>query len=212
MDSELTTAKERLKFFIRQKNMTIQDFCNRLDVSPTYVNNFRKGFGHDVEDKVTTLWPDLNLRWLMFGEGEMYVVSDRQKVGVEVPLLPVVARAGSLSEWSDGVTMAECERVVSPVRGVDFAIRINGDSMTPDYPSGSIAYIKKVNEASFIEWGSTYALDTHNGTVVKKLMPSISDDDAVRCVSINTDYPPFEIKKKEIIGFYKVVARIIIDA
>lgn len=67
---------------------------------------------------------------------------------------------------------SDCERVISPIKGADFAITVAGDSMAPEYPEGAKILIKKINEEAFIEWGKVYVLDTCNGTVVKKLMPS----------------------------------------
>ena len=53
-------------------------------------------------------------------------------------LLPMSAAGGTLSGFSsEGTRLSDCERVVSPIAEVDFAITVYGDSMSPDYPSGS---------------------------------------------------------------------------
>ena len=76
----------------------------------------------------------------------------------------------------------------------------------PEFPSGSQVLIKKINERAFIDWGRTYVLDTCNGTVIKKLMPSDSGDSAlVKCVSINPAYPPFEVNLHDVYGIYRVM-------
>lgn len=49
-------------------------------------------------------------------------------------------------------------------------------------------------------------MDTCNGTVIKKLMPSDSGDSAlVKCVSINPAYPPFEVNLHDVYGIYRVM-------
>lgn len=123
-----------------------------------------------------------------------------------VPLLPISAQGGSLNDFLVSVKEFECERIISPIKGIDFAITVSGESMAPEYPNGSQVLAKKVNEAAFIEWGEVYVLDTCNGTVIKKLLKS-DNPDCVICTSINPDpsFAPFEICKKDIYGVYRVL-------
>ena len=46
-----------------------------------------------------------------------------------VPVLPLGARAGTIQDWSDAVHDYDCERIVSPIRGAEFAAQVTGDSM-----------------------------------------------------------------------------------
>ena len=122
----------------------------------------------------------------------------------QIPLLPIEARGGSLNDYSVGIMSYECERVVSPVKGADFAIQVTGDSMSPDYPSGSHVVIKKVDESIFIEWGKVYVLDTANGIVIKRIEPT-DDDEVIQCVSLNPKYAPYKIRKEYIYGWYSIL-------
>lgn len=98
----------------------------------------------------------------------------------------------------------DCEKVLSPIKGVDYAMTVSGDSMSPEYPSGCQILIKKINERAFIDWGKVFVLDTVNGTIIKKLMPT-SDPDKVLCVSINPNYPSFEVCLEHVTGVYRVL-------
>ena len=122
----------------------------------------------------------------------------------QIPLLPIEARGGSLNDYSVGIMSYECERVVSPVKGADFAIQVTGDSMSPDYPSGCHVFIKKVDESIFIEWGKVYVLDTANGIVIKRIEPT-DDDEVIQCVSLNPKYAPYKIKMEYIYGWYSIL-------
>lgn len=121
-----------------------------------------------------------------------------------VPLLPIAAQGGSLNDFVVSVKENDCERVVSPIRGADFAMPVAGDSMAPEYPAGSQIFIKKINERAFIDWGKVYVLDTCNGSVIKRVFPA-DDSGKVKCVSINPDYPPFEVAYEDIYGMYRVL-------
>ena len=122
-----------------------------------------------------------------------------------VPLLPIFAQAGHLTGWSEGVEEAKCERVISPVKDIDMAIHIYGESMSPDIPNGAVCYVRRVT-GKVIDYGRAYILDTVDGPVVKYLMPG-SDDEHIRCQSANLDpkFAPYEIEKADILGMYRVV-------
>ncbi|MDR0660069.1 MAG: hypothetical protein LBG19_04550 [Prevotellaceae bacterium] len=46
-----------------------------------------------------------------------------------VPLLPISAQGGSLNDFIVSVKDRDCERIVSPIKGADFAMTVAGDSM-----------------------------------------------------------------------------------
>lgn len=152
---------------------------------------------------------NINTEWVLTGNGSMFMPQSNDNASrasrALVPLVPLYAHAGSLGMFSDGADDAECERIMSPIDGVDMAITISGESMTPAFPNGSIVLIKKINENAFIEWGKPYVLDTCNGIIMKNLMPS-EIDGRVRCVSVNPDplYAPFEVDLTDVYGIYAV--------
>lgn len=158
-----------------------------------------------------------NIKWLMTGEGDMLSSSSSAKPqpstkvervtddeAYKVPLVPISALGGSLNDFNLAVKRDDCETVISPIKDIDMAIKISGDSMEPEYPSGSTVLIKKINEHAFLEWGKVYVLSTCNGTVIKRLMPT-DDPNKVLCESINPKYPPFEVSLEHVYGVYIVM-------
>ena len=121
-----------------------------------------------------------------------------------VLVIPTGARAGTLADFSISTEAYECERMVTPIKGADFAIQVTGDSMSPEYPSGSVILIKKINENAFIEWGKTYVLDTENGAVIKNVRKT-DNPEIIECVSLNPAYQPFTMETKYINGWYRVL-------
>ena len=122
-------------------------------------------------------------------------------------MLPMSAMGGSLTGFAaPGVLLQNCEAVVSPIENVDFAITVYGDSMAPEYPSGSRILIKKINPDLFIDWGKVYVLDTPNGVIVKEVHES-NREGYVSCYSINPDpkFKPFDVLMSEILGMYRVL-------
>ena len=119
------------------------------------------------------------------------------------PRLPVSASAGSLSQYSQGVLLEQCEQmpIIRNFPDYDYTMFIKGNSMEPKYESGDEIAIKKAEFV--IEWGKDYVLDTEDGVIFKK----IYDEGAnIRCVSYNHDeYPDFLVPKEIIYGYYKFV-------
>lgn len=123
---------------------------------------------------------------------------------VVVPLIPTGARAGTLADFALTVKEYDVEKIISPIKGADYAIQVTGDSMVPEYDPGCHVLIKRINEEQFIEWGKAHVLDTDNGAVLKKIYPT-ADPEIVECRSINPAYPPFTVNTRHVHGWYRVL-------
>ena len=216
----MSETKERLLQFLRYKKLGQQKFEISIGMSNGWANKVGDSIRENTLQKIKEVYPELNIAWLKSGVGEMLNTGDSEgtletpgdnETSEEitaklVPLLPIAAQGGSLNDFVVSVKESDCEKVVSPIKGADFAMPISGDSMAPEYPNGSQIFIKRINERAFIEWGKVYVLDTCNGVVVKILVPS-QKEGYVRCVSINTDpiFAPFEIAWEDIHGVYRVL-------
>lgn len=155
-------------------------------------------------------YPEVRMSWLMTGEGHMFEdianKEDLAELGIYTTyLVPQNAMGGKLPDIdSEGATANICETFISPISNVDLAITVQGESMAPEYPNGSIVLLKRINHNSFIEWGKTYVLDTCNGTIVKNVHKS-NDDDKITCRSINPKYDDFDVPKEDIRQMFKVL-------
>lgn len=207
----MNSVRDRLVEYLRSKGLTQYEFTRRMGVSQSYVATIRKSISLDKLRRIGEEFPDLNRDWLLYGSGEMLLSSEPAESlsdGYEVRLLPVAAFAGNLQLWSDGVADSDCSRVVSPVKGADFAIPICGDSMEPDFQNGSTVLIKRINERAFIPWGNAMVIDTENGVLLKDVFPDPDKDDCIEARSRNHRYPPLHIPKSSIYGLYRVLCSV----
>ncbi|MDE5869304.1 MAG: helix-turn-helix domain-containing protein, partial [Muribaculaceae bacterium] len=209
---EVSTVKSRLIKLLKEKRMSQTEFARLMGVSPTYIGAMRRSISEERLKKLLEIFPDLSRDWILFGEGEMFINQDEDEdltEGYVVPLIPVKAFAGNLQMWASGVELRDCEKVVSPVKGVDFAIRIAGNSMEPEFQNGSILFIKRINQRAFIPWGNPMVIDTENGVLVKAVYPGNSDDEEggyIEARSYNPNYPPFKIPVETIYNLYRIVS------
>lgn len=219
-----TTAKERLVAYLTTKKISTREFERRSGLSNGYLKSLRANPSVDKLSAILKAYPDLNRIWLLTGEGSMLVSSSRvenptshekkspshadesTKEEEMVKVLPIAAHGGSLTGFAEAANDYDCEWMPSPFKGADFAIDVVGDSMAPEYPSGSRVIIKRINDAAFIEWGKVYVLDTENGVVLKKVVHT-EKSDSLHCVSLNPnpDYAPFDIPRSSIYGIYRVL-------
>ncbi len=196
--NDLDIKKIREKLGISQEQL-----AEMVGVHPRTVQNWESG--STIPKSKHAILRDLVLKPQQYYGGD----TEKQKSGEPqmfiVPLMPISAKGGTLDEFSRGILENDCEKVLSPIKGADFAITVCGDSMSPDYPSGCHILIKKIEERAFIDWGKVFVLDTVNGTIIKKLMPVADDPSKIRCISINPEYPPYEISLEYVRGIYRVL-------
>ena len=194
---------DKIKSFYNFKS--ISEFARYLEVNSQNVRNWYARNNYNANLLIERC-KEINPEFIITGKGEMLKTSTEQTetTPYTVPLVPISAQGGSFNDFVVSVKDSDCEKVISPVRQVDFALTVTGDSMAPEYPGGSQVLVRKVNERAFIEWGRVYVLDTCNGTVIKKLNPG-RDDDEVLCVSVNPDYQPFNVKLSDVYGLYRVM-------
>lgn len=204
------TVKDRLLRFLKAERVSQAEFCRRMGLSVAYLAGMRKSLPEEKVIRLTELFPRLNRDWLMYGEGEMYRPASTSSRGDDagdylVPLLPVSAYAGSLRAYSESVDRKQCEQIMSPVKNADMAIVISGDSMEPQFRSGNIAVIRRINENAFIPWGHPLIIDTENGVLIKVVLPA-DRGDCLTAHSLNPHYPDILVPKKSVYGMYRIVA------
>jgi transcriptional regulator with XRE-family HTH domain len=127
---------------------------------------------------------------------------------------------------SAGITEQDMTPVHAPSGTIDVgdllhdsesAIRIYGNSMTPNYPPGCVVGLVKCNSL-FIEPGEVYVIETRDRRLLKRVFYKNDDTsgDALHLYSDNImkfeggardgrlAYPPFDLPKSEIIALYQV--------
>lgn len=78
----------------------------------------------------------------------------------------------------------------------DFALRVNGDSMTPIFSDGQIIYVNKVYENDEVRNNQFVIAELNGDAYVKKI---VFDDNRKSCrlISLNKKYADIEIKKSD---------------
>lgn len=211
------SVKQRIAFFIDNKNMSIREFERMCGLSNGYFKSLRHAPSVDKMSAILGAFPELNRTWLLTGEGEM-LNSDKPAAmeqaggGSGIPFYERRIRCGSPDDFGACIEANKADgRIMLPNVEGDFALVAHGDSMVdterPDRSimPGAIVVLRKVPDRSLLRWGEIYAIATADGFIIKKVMPL--DEERIECRSLNSaEFPPFPVLKQDIYGFARVVA------
>lgn len=219
MENKFSNIKGRILHYLDFKKVTKSKIIEELGM--TYGSfkgsNKEKPINSDFLDKLLTNFPELNPKWLVTGKGAMEIQASKTNVLNEpavnykassnrTPLVKVEAVAGfGSSEWAIEAKDIQDHYVVPDFNGLDFMIRVKGESMQPKYNSGDIVGCRIIRESKFIVWNNPYVIGTREqGIMVKRILPG-SSDESIKAISDNPDYPPFEIPRDEITGVALII-------
>lgn len=216
-------VKERLISFIEYKGLSKNKFEQICGFSKRYVSNISVSLQPDKIERISLNFPDLNIGWLLTGEGEMIIPStsvepqqtfqlrtDRTIPVQEIPLYDFDAAAGLVAIFNEMHADPVDYLRIPNLPAVDGAIFVRGDSMSPLLKSGDIVmYKKKELSINSILWGEIYLLsfqtDGDSYTAVKYIRKSETPG-MVCLASFNPSFAPKDIPMSAITALALVKA------
>ena len=76
------SVKERLIEYLSYKGVSKATFGRSIGVSGAYVTSIRKSIDKDKLQSIALHYPDLNIEWLLYGEGSMLKEDSQQNVPI----------------------------------------------------------------------------------------------------------------------------------
>jgi phage repressor protein C with HTH and peptisase S24 domain len=237
-EQKKSPIKQRILQFAQFLGVTKREFYASTAISRGTLES-KTGITEDVLTKVFATYPQLNIIWVMTGEGKMVkkltgptAISDEQteknqEKTVEaipaffgdaslkpIPLVSATAAAGFGSE-SFCIHADDVKEYYSIPKfrlcKIDFMIEVTGHSMFPKFSAGDVVACTILNNKSFLQWNKCHVIATREqGILVKRLMPG-ADEHHLKAVSDNVEYPPFEIPVEEITGIALVVGSVCLE-
>lgn len=219
--------QDRIKLLIHEYYNSQKEFADSIGETPATVNNWvtgKRAIGNLVFNKLIKAFPDLNMDWLLTGEGSM-LKSDKIDSNAEIVHFNNIpepkphiddfyADCGIPHGFSVAIKASDCELVSIPFisSNYDFSIRARGDSMiNRTNPNRSIKdkdiiICKLWKSRTHIRWGEVYALATVDGVVIKKVLPVDGDMTKIRCESFNKEdnFPDYTLSIEEILDWATV--------
>lgn len=88
----------------------------------------------------------------------------------------------------------------------DFALRVNGDSMTPIFSDGQIIYVNKIYDTEEVRNNQFVIAELNGNSYVKKIVFSNNKEDC-QLISLNKEYNPINVTKDD---DFKIVGLVVI--
>lgn len=211
--------KERLLQFISYKDTEIAVFERSIGLSNGAVHKMGEGTRNSTIDKISAVYPDLNIIWLKTGIGEMLINKERKDkiITVNHTAISESKRKGALIYDIDatcGLNGREIEFTDEKVIGSIDAPEINpdskiifatGDSMLPLIASGDRIVVRKIESWDYFNYGQVYLIITSEYRFIKRVRRHPKDSESLILLrSENTEYDDIDLPKKEIIHLFIV--------
>lgn len=193
-----------------------REFATKIGFDVSNFSQVMKGnrnVPRSLLNKIVEAYPEVDKMWLYEGEGVLRIHADdipgfgnNEQRKILKPRLPIMAAAGTLSDYLGGVKAEECEQlpVIRGVPDYDFTMIVKGRSMIPKYEEMDEIACRKVT--GYIKWGEDYVLATREGAVLKRLY---KDENGIKCVSYNKEeYHDFVVAENDILDVYEVVGQL----
>lgn len=174
-------VKNRLIEYLKNEGISKAKFGRIIGVSSAYITSMRKSIDKDKLKIIALNFPNLNIDWLLYGDGRMLKSTSPPVVSGEGNRIPfyddVTTIGGTHGEVADtGGVSAPAEYIDAGdwFRDATAAIRHYGDSMV-EYPAGCILAIKEVRERQLLVWGKDYVVETGEYRITKRIQRGKSD-------------------------------------
>ena len=209
-----TTAKDRIKMFLSYLGIGQKKFETTVGLSNGYINSLRKAPSADKIKMIINAYPQLNMDWLITGEGEMLnsykmepnITSVNELSSMSVPLYNINAVAGIKSGQTDGEEIEDMVPWIDAREG-DFAVRVKGDSMEPRIHDGAYVLLRPcVADPHELAYGHIHLVVTEDRVALKIIRADSDNAHVLRLVSINEAYPPFSVPFEDIRHIYRAVS------
>ncbi len=218
------SVKERIIKYIKEKKLSNRSFSLSIGMSENYITNIRNSIQPDIINKIAVHYPDINIGWLMSGEGEMLKNNKAERneltpknysSHLEVKIVTTKARAGFSESFYSDEYLNDMPTLLVEVdkeyHGNYLAFEVNGDSMEPDYHTGDIVICREIKrelwryKLHIKEWDFVIAHGTQ-GIMLKEITEHNVETGEIVCHSVNSDlHPDFTLNLREVAFLYNVV-------
>ena len=201
-----TTVKERIMSFISTKGISIREFEKRSGLSNGYIKSLKGSPTVSRMSMIIRAFPEINPKWLQFGEGDMFKEGETQIVKSYtkgIPYFNVDFEMGYDEMFNDQTSNPEFLIDFKPYNKCDVWCNARGNSMYPTIASGDIIALKEIKDTRYIISNEIYAIVTDNG--LRTIKRIIDKGDRYTLVPDNKEYPEQDIDKSVVTKLFLVV-------
>lgn len=226
------SIKERLQKYCDERHTKIGTFCRVAGISGSYFNQVKGGIGPAIRKQIEAKYKDLNVDWLITGEGDML---NTTQAAVMSPY-PVVEEAEVIVAEGDGITVKQPPVVPDKVvrdpnvsvldwveehgnehtqsafnfikilQSTKCIIQMNNNAMASALYQGEFVFLKPFAEDSEIIDGEIYGIETKERGILIRFL--YDDGDYYLARPKNTrEFGDIRIPKSKVVELYHIKFR-----
>ena len=217
-------VKERLRKYLSDKHLSVREFERICNLGNGVASKLGSTTNPSTLRKIANSC-DLNIDWLLTGEGEMLVdVDDTVNVALAqeqtttrrcIPVYDAETTGGFNGYVSSSMENSKQIGEIDPGAWFDYretaAIRHIGDSMV-EYPNGCYLAVREVKESRLLVPGRNYVIETEEYRVTKRIQKG-STPNTLALYSSNQEkyedgrliHEPFEVNIEDIRRIYSTL-------
>ena len=218
------TVKTRIQAFAEHIGLSCRELSVSMGASPGYINSISKSIAPDKLGSLSAQYPDLNIAWLLTGEGSMLLSDNPKTTAVpidapEVVYLPVVphsARAGTLGEYeqlfADDYSRRQPVIVTRQMHGRYICFQIEGDSMEPTLRHGDVVMARHIDRDLYKDsklhlrsWSIWIVVTRTDGILIKEIADHDVKGGVLTLHSLNPLYEDLTVHLSDVIDIYNVI-------
>lgn len=224
-----TSVKERLKSFLKESKIKGIDFCASIGVSSGFIAGMRESIQPDKLKSISIKYPDLNIGWLMTGQGEMLQQATTvqfhsnakilENTGfMNVPLLHIRAQCGYLSGYGDSEYINSLPTmpviVDKTYHGKYMLFEAEGDSMDDNTRNalcdGDIVLGREIQRHLWeykLHINDWYFIIIHRtkGISIKKITDHNIETGVITCHPLNDLYKDYQVSLNDVAELYNLI-------
>lgn len=202
----------RIKELIENKGITPYIVSAKTGVSQSTLSRILNDNSKklNIENtKILAEYFNVSEEWLTTGEGTKERFdedSDKKNVVVDgIPIYDTDFMAGSVNVFENEKIEIIGHLNLPELKGTEQIIRAKGDSMIGVIDDRDFIGIKRINDFSFFNYGSPYAIVTSDYRLLKFIRKSENPDNII-LRSSNPEYDDIELPKSKILELYIITA------
>lgn len=220
----------RINELVDKKNISKREFYKIIGVSNGFLDK-EGAIGSDKLEQIIYAFPDINVNWLLTGEGDMFLMTEcdvRKEVingdaDTEINIsekmvhsfnnivVPIKASAGYFdSDWIE-TQLSNLQFVNLPFLKNKQDLRtfqIEGDSMSPTFEDGDYVVCQNIEKSQDLKSNAAHILVNRNDGIVLKRVINDRSRNTYLLLSDNNKYKPYVRHYDEIHEAWEVIYRL----
>lgn len=213
------TVKTRLINFLEARDISKAEFCRNIGVSGAYIAAMRKSIPPEKLKFISEHYPELNITWLLTGEGPMLVEESNARLAgllpdrsesMPVKYVPVSAHASFIENIDSSGTLDFINVFPAAHEREDadnlYVFDVSGDSMSPTIQDGAQILTRRIPRKHWHYAEGVVVAVYGEFVVVKRILKNgLASDNRLLLGSDNPRYSSMEIQEADLRGLFKAI-------